>query len=107
MLKRGWILAAALTALFGTHEAFAAGVPVIALPAGGIPEIVEDGVSGFLASEISASSLADRVLSVLRLPPEEVRRVCRQAFAAWQRRHTLNCFQEQVCNVLAGTARAA
>jgi glycosyltransferase involved in cell wall biosynthesis len=88
-------------------EAFAAGVPVVALPVGGIPEIIEDGVTGFLAAEASSNSLADRVLSVLNLPPDDVRRVCRQALAAWERRHTLNRFQEQVCDVLARTARAA
>ena len=32
-------------------EAFAAGVPVIAFPSGGIPEVVENGVTGLLAKD--------------------------------------------------------
>jgi glycosyltransferase involved in cell wall biosynthesis len=77
-------------------EAFAAGIPVVALPVGGIPEIIEDGITGFLAAAVSANALADRVLSVLNLPPANVRQVCRQAFTAWQSRHTINTFQQQV-----------
>jgi L-malate glycosyltransferase len=39
-------------------EALAVGRPVVAFAQGGIPEIVQDGSTGFLASERSASALA-------------------------------------------------
>ncbi len=37
-------------------EAFSAGVPVVAFPAGGIPEAVIDGVTGFLTSRFLGGS---------------------------------------------------
>jgi glycosyltransferase involved in cell wall biosynthesis len=47
-------------------EAAAAGVPVLAANAGGIPELVEDGVTGLLCDPTDANSMAagvDRILS--------------------------------------------
>jgi glycosyltransferase involved in cell wall biosynthesis len=46
-------------------DAFAAGVPVVATRAGGIPEIVRDGESGLLAEPGDAAALADHVWRVL------------------------------------------
>ncbi len=42
-------------------EAMALGLPVIGTQHSGIPEIVEDGVSGFLVEERDADALADRL----------------------------------------------
>ncbi len=42
-------------------EAFAAGVPVVSTAVGGAPEVVEDGVSGFLVPPGDAAALADRI----------------------------------------------
>jgi len=49
-------------------EAFAAGVPVVAFASGGIPEIVEHGVTGFLVEERSAKALAFEIQELLREP---------------------------------------
>jgi glycosyltransferase involved in cell wall biosynthesis len=46
-------------------DAFAAGVPVVATRAGGIPEVVRDGDTGFLAEPGDAPTLADRARRVL------------------------------------------
>jgi colanic acid/amylovoran/stewartan biosynthesis glycosyltransferase WcaL/AmsK/CpsK len=51
-------------------EAMALGLPVIGTQHSGIPEIVEDGVSGFLVRERDADALADR-LSYLIDHPEK------------------------------------
>jgi glycosyltransferase involved in cell wall biosynthesis len=46
-------------------EAFAAGVPVAATAVGGTPEVVEDGVSGYLVPSGDAEALAGRISAAL------------------------------------------
>ncbi len=70
----------------GLLEAMAAGVPVVATPIGGIPEVVADGVSGFLAAPGDKAALARLLRKVLLDRPlaarigaaarESVRRRC-------------------------------
>jgi glycosyltransferase involved in cell wall biosynthesis len=57
-------------------EALACGTPVIAFPGGSVPEVLEDGVSGFIVE-----SLDEAVAAVARLNRLD-RRVCRQRFEA-------------------------
>lgn len=49
-------------------EAMACGVPVVATNTGGIPEVVEDGVSGYLAAIGDVDAMADAALSLLTDP---------------------------------------
>ena len=56
-------------------EALAAGTPVIAYPSGALPEIVEDGVTGFLVNSVESMAAAIRRIDAIR--PE----VCREAAA--------------------------
>jgi glycosyltransferase involved in cell wall biosynthesis len=46
-------------------EALAAGVPVVATAVGGTPEVVEDGVTGYLVPPGDAAVLAERILDLL------------------------------------------
>lgn len=46
-------------------EAMAAGLPVVSSPVSGIPEVVEDGVTGFLVQRGNEAMLADRLRWVL------------------------------------------
>jgi colanic acid/amylovoran biosynthesis glycosyltransferase len=49
-------------------EAMATGLPVVSTCHGGIPEVVEDGVSGFLIHERDIDALADRLGHLARTP---------------------------------------
>jgi len=46
-------------------EAFAAGVPVVATAVGGTPEVVEEGVNGYLVPPGNDEVLARRILDAL------------------------------------------
>jgi L-malate glycosyltransferase len=54
-------------------EAMACAVPVVASAAGGIPEVVEDGKTGFLAPPGDVATMATRALRVLGDPAEHER----------------------------------
>jgi glycosyltransferase involved in cell wall biosynthesis len=49
-------------------ESMAAGRPVIATAVGGIPELIEDGVTGFLVPPEDPMSLAERIVCLLKEP---------------------------------------
>jgi glycosyltransferase involved in cell wall biosynthesis len=55
-------------------EAMASGIPVVASDIGGIPELVDDGVTGFLVPPRDARALAERI-DHLRRHPDERRRM--------------------------------
>jgi glycosyltransferase involved in cell wall biosynthesis len=55
-------------------EAMACGTPVIAFPGGSVPELIEDGVSGFIVGSVEEAAAAVDRVSTLR------RENCRQAF---------------------------
>lgn len=82
-------------------EAFAARVPVVAFPSGGIPEIVRDGITGFQTRNATAEALAERILSLAQQSPDLMEQVTARAYAAWEQNHTLELYQYRVCQVLA------
>lgn len=69
-------------------EALAAGKPVVATRVGGTPELVEDGVSGFLAEAGDAAGLAAAMRRMMELPPAE-----RAALGAAGREHVARLHQ--------------
>jgi glycosyltransferase involved in cell wall biosynthesis len=84
-------------------EAYAAGVPVVALRSGGVPEVVEQGVTGWLAD--SVSELAQRAIDLIRHPPRRAA-MSRAARAAWERRFTIERYRRDVLSALAQAAAA-
>lgn len=81
-------------------EAYSAGVPVVAFPSGGIPEILHDEETGFLSSGMSAEALAERIMSVLQMDKTLVKQVVRRARNEWAERFTLAAYSESVSDVL-------
>lgn len=59
-------------------EAMAAGVPVVAAQVGGVPDLVEEGKTGFLCDPLDAASMAGAVEKVLANPAAAAK-VARQA----------------------------
>lgn len=85
-------------------EAFAAGVPVVAFPSGGIPEIVQDGKNGFLTATSTPVALAQRISSVLRLDECSRQCVVTNARNCWRDRHSVEGFRGQVTDFVARAA---
>lgn len=63
-------------------EAMAAGRPVVAAKVGGIPELIEDGVTGRLIDSRLPSDFADAIASILDDPDEAERLGCAAAISA-------------------------
>lgn len=61
-------------------EALAAGIPVIAYPAGALPDIIAHGRTGFLAEDVAAMARAIRAAA--RIDPADCRRAARERFCA-------------------------
>ena len=60
-------------------EALACGTPVIAFPAGALPEIVEPGRTGYLARD--EREMADAIGAATALDPEACRAAARARFS--------------------------
>ncbi len=50
-------------------EAAAAGTPIVATQVGGVPELVEDGTTGFLVPPAQPDAIARAMLDLMRLSP--------------------------------------
>lgn len=60
------------------QEAMACGTPTVGFPVGGMPELVTDGVTGWLATEVEASALSDAIsLALESVGTGTVRETCR------------------------------
>ena len=61
-------------------ESMACGTPVIAFPYGSVPEVVKDGVSGFLVKDVK--QMARKIGDLNRLSPRTVRDYVERHFSA-------------------------
>lgn len=79
-------------------EAYAAGVPVIAFRSGGIPEVVEHRVTGFLVD--SSEEMARLAIAVLR--NDGLAEISNAARQRWEQRFTQERYQREVLDFLSG-----
>lgn len=92
-------------------EAMAAGVPVVATRVGGVPEVIEDGLHGFLAEPGNAASLAEK-LNLLAADSSARRsmggasrlRIAEQFSSSMQAQRYHELFDRLTGNVLASTS---
>jgi len=81
-------------------EAFSAGVPVVAFAAGGIPEVITDGQTGFLVQGVTPEALAARIREVMLSDAEDVRRVATNARKAWEGSYTVAKYQSRITDLM-------
>ncbi len=97
------VLAVPSTAIDATPrviiEAFSAGVPVVAYPSGGIPELIEDGCNGILTAVSSPASLAEAIRALLN-NPAQAERLRANARCSYEARFTLERFRQNVVAIL-------
>lgn len=81
-------------------EAFSAGLPVVAFPVGGIPEVIENEVTGFLTRGHAPAELAAKLREVLESSPERLRPVASNARREWERRYTVAAYRDRVTDLM-------
>jgi glycosyltransferase involved in cell wall biosynthesis len=80
-------------------EAFSAGIPVVAFRSGGIPEIVEDGVTGMLCSP-TAEDLASRLLDLFSASGASLDSFSERARASFAARFSLDRYRSEVLDAV-------
>jgi glycosyltransferase involved in cell wall biosynthesis len=61
-------------------EALAVGTPVIAYRSGALPDIIEDGVTGFLVNNVE--EMADAIRRIDQIRPEDCRAAAERRFSS-------------------------
>ncbi|SHH04286.1 Glycosyltransferase involved in cell wall bisynthesis [Flavobacterium micromati] len=75
------------------YEAMACGVPIVATKAGGIPEVVIDAKTGFLAEIKDSNTLSDCVIKLIN-DPSLKEKFTNNALAAVKKNHDLNTLKK-------------
>jgi glycosyltransferase involved in cell wall biosynthesis len=82
-------------------EAYSCGLPVIAYPSGGIPEILTDEQTGFLVNPMGPRALAARILSLVLQKPERLEQAAAAGQELWRERFGVERYQIEIIEVLA------
>jgi len=79
---------------------------VAAYANGGIPEVIDDGVTGFLVRECTPEALAKKIVEVTAV---DLSKVARTGRAAWEQIYDVARYRKEVLDIIARAcdARAA
>ncbi|MDP4238380.1 MAG: glycosyltransferase family 4 protein [Bacteroidota bacterium] len=80
-------------------EAMCDGLPVVSTFEGGIPDIVEEGITGFLVPQRNAKALAEK-LEVLIKNPELRQQMGKAGRLKYKKEFTLEIFEQRLKNIL-------
>ncbi len=84
-------------------EAYASGVPVVAFPTGGIPEILHDGETGFLVKPSTPLALAEKILNAFSRK-STLAAVARAGHELWKAQFTVERYRKEMLEIMAETA---
>jgi glycosyltransferase involved in cell wall biosynthesis len=84
-------------------EAFAARLPVIAFASGGIPEVIDDGVTGLLAN--TTDEVARLAIELLTGDARRLISMAHAAHESWARRFTLERYRRQMRSAIQAAAQ--
>lgn len=84
-------------------EAYSCGLPVVAYPTGGIPEVLSDGETGFLVTPTEPDALAERILTLVLREPERLEKAAAAGRRLWRERFGVERYQLDVIKILAHT----
>ncbi len=76
-------------------EAFSAGVPVVAFPVGGIPEVIRDGETGFLTQDLAA-----RLGEVIRGGHGLLQKIATNARREWEQKYTVEIYRKNITGLM-------
>ncbi len=85
-------------------EALAMGRPVLGTYIAGVPELVQDGVNGWLVPAGNIEATADAILKVLRAPVDELTRMGQAGAAVVRAKHDASTEAKKMLDLFAVTA---
>ena len=80
-------------------EAMQYRLPIVSTPEGGIPDIIEEGVNGFLVPQRNAQALANK-LEYLILQPEVRKKMGEAGYMKYRENYTLEKFENSLLEIL-------
>ena len=81
-------------------EAFSAGVPVVAFPVGGIPEVIANGETGFLVAEKTPEALAARIREIMLGGATPLQRIAGNARRKWERLYRVEIYRTNITRLM-------